>query len=111
MNTKWLTKFLLNKIRLNLPPMSETEKIAIEAGSVWWDSSLLSGNPNWKNFFKTPAQTLSPQEKVFIQHEVNTVCSMVHEWKTNHEDKEFPKDAWEYIKKNKFLSMIIPKQP
>ncbi len=110
MNTKWLTKFLLNKIRLNLPPMSETEKIAIEAGSVWWDSSLLSGNPNWKDFFNIPAQTLSSQEKVFLQHEVNEVCSMVHEWKTNHEDKEFPKEAWEYIKKNKFLSMIIPKK-
>ena len=30
-----------------LPPMSATERDAIEAGTVWWDGELFSGKPDW----------------------------------------------------------------
>ncbi|RML89283.1 Acyl-CoA dehydrogenase, partial [Pseudomonas syringae pv. maculicola] len=30
-----------------LPPMSETERDAIDAGTVWWDGELFSGRPDW----------------------------------------------------------------
>lgn len=30
-----------------LPPLSDTEREAMEAGSVWWDGELFGGNPNW----------------------------------------------------------------
>jgi acyl-CoA dehydrogenase len=31
-----------------LPQMSETERVALEAGTVWWDGELFRGNPDWK---------------------------------------------------------------
>ena len=36
---------LLRRIRKILPPMSETERDAIEAGSVWWEAELFRGAP------------------------------------------------------------------
>tara|TARA_E500000178_G_C17038911_1_gene765277 strand:- start:18286 stop:20583 length:2298 start_codon:yes stop_codon:yes gene_type:complete len=110
MKTEWITKKILNKIRLNLPSMSETEKIALEAGSVWWDKSLLSGQPEWKKFFETSKPELTEEENNFINNEVEEVCSMVQEWKVNHESKKVPEPIWNFIKKKRFLSMIIPKK-
>ena len=31
-----------------LPPLSQTEREAMEAGDVWWDGELFSGNPDWQ---------------------------------------------------------------
>ena len=39
--------------RKALPQMSETERVAIEAGDVWWDASLFSGNPDWRELFRS----------------------------------------------------------
>ena len=30
-----------------MPPMSQTEREALEAGTVWWDGELFSGRPAW----------------------------------------------------------------
>ena len=32
-----------------MPPMSRTEKEAIDAGTTWWEGDLFRGNPDWKN--------------------------------------------------------------
>ncbi len=32
-----------------LPPLSQTEREAMEAGDVWWDGELFSGNPDWQS--------------------------------------------------------------
>src|ERR1700743_3590623 len=31
-----------------LPRLGETERIALEAGTVWWDAELFSGMPHWE---------------------------------------------------------------
>ena len=31
-----------------LPRMGDTERIALEAGTVWWDGDLFSGDPDWR---------------------------------------------------------------
>ena len=28
--------------------MSDTEREALEAGTVWWDGELFTGNPDWR---------------------------------------------------------------
>jgi len=38
---------LLNRIRQVLPPMSQTERDAIDSGTVGWESELFRGNPDW----------------------------------------------------------------
>ena len=53
---QWLSRPLLRRIRKVLPPMSETERDAIEAGSVWWESELFRGAPDWQTLqnYKMP---------------------------------------------------------
>jgi acyl-CoA dehydrogenase len=46
---KWFQK--------TLPPMSQTEREAIEAGTVWWDGELFSGRPDWDKLLAYPSAT------------------------------------------------------
>ena len=43
----FITKPIFSFARGVLPPMSDTEREALEAGDVWWDADLFTGNPDW----------------------------------------------------------------
>lgn len=110
MNTTALSNYVFNKIRSAMPSMSQTEKTALDAGTVWWDKELMSGAPDWSLLLQTKKPLLSEKENNFIENEVNTICAMVNEWVTNHEEKAYPKEAWKFARDNRFLSMIIPEK-
>lgn len=93
-----------------LPAMSETEKEALDAGTVWWDAELFSGKPNWKTLFDVPRPQLTDEERAFVDGPVETLCDMLDDWQINRELKDLPPEAWAFIKKERFLSMIIPKE-
>ncbi|NVJ61035.1 MAG: acyl-CoA dehydrogenase [Gammaproteobacteria bacterium] len=93
-----------------LPPMNQTEKDALEAGDVWWDGDLFKGNPDWNSMLKYPKPELSKEEREFVDVQAEKLCELVDDWKVTHEDKDLPKEAWDYMKKEGFLGMIIPKE-
>ncbi len=35
------------------PKVSDTEKVALEAGTVGWDGELFTGRPDWHNLLIT----------------------------------------------------------
>ena len=39
---------VMRAVRSFLPQMGDTERIALEAGTIWWDGELFSGNPDWR---------------------------------------------------------------
>src|SRR5688572_13284801 len=43
-----LSARILPRIAPILPKMSDTEKVAIEAGTVGWEAEFFTGNPSWK---------------------------------------------------------------
>ncbi len=92
-----------------LPKISDTEKTALRAGDVWVEGELFSGKPDFKKIFSNPYPTLSVEEQAFIDNEVNEVCSMTSDWEV-FEKRDLPKEVWKYLKENKFLGMIIPKE-
>lgn len=92
-----------------LPVISQTEKDAIEAGNVWMDAELFSGKPNFKTLLSQPYPVLTQEEKAFLDGPVNTLCEMVNDWQV-HRSRQFSKETWDYLKKEKFFGMIIPKQ-
>jgi len=101
---------LLGWFRKVLPPMSATEKEAIDAGTVWWDAELFSGRPEWKRLLDTPSPELSAEEKAFLDGPVNTLCGMLDDWKIENECNDLPPEVWQYVKEQKFFGMIIPKK-
>jgi acyl-CoA dehydrogenase len=93
-----------------LPDMSQTEKEAIDAGTVWWDADLFSGKPDWAKLLAIPEPKLSAEEQAFLDGPCEEVCAMAHDWEITHERCDLPPQVWQYIKDKGFLGMIIPKK-
>jgi len=107
---QYLSKPALDVYRKIMPEMSSTEKEAIDAGTVWWDGEIFSGDPNWNTLHTIPEARLSPEEQAFLDGPVETVCGMVDEWDVNHKRADLPPEVWQYLKDNKFFAMIIKKE-
>ena len=43
-----ISSFLMRLIGKVLPNIGDTERVALEAGTVWWDGEIFSGNPDWQ---------------------------------------------------------------
>src|SRR5580765_2172679 len=115
LNVPWLrrkafTDRVLAIYRRILPDMSQTEKEAIDAGTVWWDADLFSGRPDWDKLLAVRAPRLSPEEKAFVDGPVEELCAMCNDWEITHELQDLPPQVWQYIKDKGFLGMIIPKK-
>ncbi|ENM5749665.1 acyl-CoA dehydrogenase FadE [Vibrio mimicus] len=93
-----------------LPAMSQTEKEALEAGTVWWEAELFKGKPDWKKLHTIPAPKLSAEEQAFLDGPVNEVCAMVNDHQVTHELADLPPEIWTFLKEKKFFAMIIKKQ-
>lgn len=92
-----------------LPPMSQTEREAIDAGTVWWDGQLFSGQPDWNTLLDYPAPTLTAEEQAFIDGPTEELCALVSDWQIG-QDLDLPPAAWEHIKQHGFFALIIPKE-
>ncbi|WEN14910.1 acyl-CoA dehydrogenase [Rhodanobacter sp. AS-Z3] len=92
------------------PKLSETEQTALEAGTVGFEGELFSGKPDWHELLKQPKPELSVEEQAFMDGPVEQLCAMIDDWQITHELADLPPNVWEFIKKNRFFGMIIPKQ-
>ena len=106
---KHFTKPLFAWFQKVLPPMSNTEKDAIEAGTVWWDGELFSGRPDWDKLLAYPKATLTAEEQAFIDGPTEELCAMVSEWEIGQR-MDLPVEAWEHIRQHGFFALIIPKE-
>jgi acyl-CoA dehydrogenase len=105
-----ITRPALEAYRKLLPSMSDTEREALEAGSVWWDGELFSGMPHWDRLTEFPAPQLSDEEQAFFDGPCEQLCAMTDGWDMAHNRGDMPPEVWAFIKKHKFFAMIIPKQ-
>ena len=105
-----ITKPVYKALGGAMPSMSDTEREALDAGTSWWEKELFMGAPNWDTFANYPYPQLSEEEQSFIDNEVETLCAMLDEWQIQHKDKDLSPEAWQFIKSNGFLGLIIPKE-
>jgi acyl-CoA dehydrogenase len=101
---------LLRLYRRLMPPISVTEREALNAGTVWWDGALFSGRPDWRALFATPAPALSAEEQAFLDGPVEELCRLLDDWKVNEVWRDLPPEVWRLLKEKGFFGMIIPKQ-
>lgn len=102
-----VTSWVMPIVGAALPRMGDTERIALEAGSVWWDAELFSGRPAWKKLLGFRAKALTESERAFLSGPVETLCTMVDEWDVLAR-RDLSPEVWEYLKKERFFGMIIP---
>lgn len=105
-----ITRPLFKLYRKALPPLSDTEREAIDAGTVWWDGDLFTGDPDWDKLLKIGRPVIPPEEQAFIDGPVEELCRMVDAWKVSHVWAEIPPHIVQFIKQQRFLGLIIPKE-
>lgn len=104
-----LTRYILAAFRKMMPKMSDTERQALTAGTVGWTGDLFSGMPDWDKLHAMPGANLSAEEQAFLDGPVETLCTMLNDWQISR-SMMIPDNVWNYIKKEGFFGMIIPKE-
>ncbi|MEL6904607.1 MAG: acyl-CoA dehydrogenase [Planctomycetota bacterium] len=92
-----------------LPVISETERTALTAGTVWIDGELFSGKPDWNKLIHEPYPDLTDEERAFIDGPCEEVCRMTDDWQV-HQERDLPEKVWQYLKNEGFFGLIIPKE-
>lgn len=105
-----ISKKALSLFKKVLPAMSQTEKEALDAGTVWWEAELFKGKPNWKQLHAIKDPKLSAEEQAFLDGPVSEVCAMVNDYQVTHELADLPPEVWQFLKDHKFFAMIIKKK-
>jgi len=105
-----VSSLALRVFRKLLPKISQTEQEALDAGTVWWEGELFSGKPDWNKLLAYPKPTLSAEEQAFLDGPVEQLCAMLDEWHITHERHDLPPEVWQFIRENRFFSLIIPKE-
>jgi acyl-CoA dehydrogenase len=105
-----LTPALMAFYKRRLPPMSQTEREAIDAGTVWWDAELFSGRPDWARLLSAPPARLTEEERTFIDRETDQLCAMVPDTEEGDGFRGMSPETWRFIREKGFLGMIIPKE-
>lgn len=104
-----VTRHVMKVMKSFLPKVSETERIALEAGVVWIEADLFSGKPDFKKLRQVPYPELTAEEKAFLDGPVDRLCDLSNDWKI-WQDRDLPPEAWELMKKERMWGMIIPKE-
>jgi alkylation response protein AidB-like acyl-CoA dehydrogenase len=92
-----------------MPPISKTEQIALGCGTIGFDRDIFSGSPSLKMLLDTYNPKLSPEEQSFLDKQVNTLCSLLNDHDVSMQ-KDFTKEAWDYMRNERFFGMKIPKE-
>jgi acyl-CoA dehydrogenase len=107
---RFITRPFLKTYRRMLPTMSDTEREALEAGTVWWDGELFTGRPDWNKLLSAQAPRLTPDEQAFIDGPCEELCRMIDDWDITHRRADLPPEVWDFLKRKGFFAMIIPKR-
>jgi len=102
-----VSRAALRTIRPQLPRMSDTERAALEAGTVWWERELFSGRPDWHTLLAFTPKPLADRERAFLEGPVEELCAMVREWDIARAG-DLPPEVWGMLKRHGFFGMIIP---
>ncbi|WP_428312380.1 acyl-CoA dehydrogenase [Hydrocarboniphaga sp.] len=92
-----------------LPSISDTERQALEAGSVWIDGDFFRGNPDFKKMLAEPYSLLPPEEQAFLDGPVEELLRMTDRFEIGR-TKRIPDEVIDFVKREGFMSFLIPKQ-
>jgi len=106
----YITAPLLKFYTRILPPLSATERTALESGTVGFEGELFSGRPQWDKLLSQPRPELTAEEQAFLDGPVEALCRSIDDWEITHVHADLPPAMWEFLKSNRFFGMIIPKQ-
>lgn len=90
-----------------MPAISKTEQIALGCGTIGFDRDIFTGSPSLKKLVDTYNPKLTAAEQEYLDVKVSQLCSLIND----HDvvvNKDFGKEAWDYMRDEKFFGMKIP---
>jgi acyl-CoA dehydrogenase len=104
-----VSRFIMPAFAKVLPRLGETERIALEAGTVWWDGELFGGMPDWRKLVDFNAPPLRDDERAFLEGPVEELCRRLDDWEV-YQRRDLSPEIWDFIRRERFFGMIIPKE-
>lgn len=92
-----------------LPQISDTERQALEAGSVWIDGQFFAGQADFAKILAQPYGQLSAEEQAFLDGPCNELLAMFDRYEIQR-TRRIPDEVFAFIKQKGFMSFLIPKQ-
>ncbi|MDI1260407.1 acyl-CoA dehydrogenase family protein [Aquabacterium sp.] len=109
--TGWLASLIgraaMRPFAKALPPLGDTERAALEAGSVGFEGQLFAGQPDFSALLKVKPQAFSDAEQSFLDHEVLELCAMPDDHAIDQAG-DLPPEVWRFLRDKCFFGMIIP---
>lgn len=106
---KFITPALRAWFKRAVPPVSDTERIALEAGSPGFEAGFFAAQPEWDKLLDPVVwPRLTGEEQSFIDGPLREFCAMLDHFAIAR-DQDLPPEAWEFLKKNRFFGLGIPK--
>lgn len=90
-----------------LPRLSDTERQALAAGTVWLDGEIFSGIPNLRRILAEPYPELSERERAFLDGPVEEVCRLCDPWEISR-TRTIPEPIWRRLREHRFFGLSIP---
>jgi len=90
-----------------LPPIGDTERAALEAGTVGFEGRLFAGRPDFDALAAVGPNRLTADEQSFLDNEVRALIAMLDDFAID-EEGDLPAEVWQFMREKKFFGMIIP---
>ena len=107
---QYITQPLYRALKKEVPAISETEREALEAGTVGWDAELFGGRPDFAKLRRLAPISLSSEERAFLEGPTEELCKRLDDWRIRHEQHDIPDDIWAFVREHGFLGMLISKE-
>jgi acyl-CoA dehydrogenase len=104
---RWLGRTAMPYFSKALPAMGDTERAALEAGTVGFEGQLFAGRPDFDALLAIPPNRLTPAEHAFLDGPVRDLIGMLDEFAIDTEG-DLPAAVWQHLRRHRFFGMIIP---
>ncbi|WP_411884180.1 acyl-CoA dehydrogenase [Polaromonas sp. YR568] len=105
----WLGQAAMKPFAQALPVMGDTERAALEAGTVGFEGRLFSGRPDFDTLLAAGPNVLTAKEQAFLDTEVTALCTMLDDFAIDQAG-DLPAEVWAYLREHRFFGMIIPEE-
>jgi alkylation response protein AidB-like acyl-CoA dehydrogenase len=92
-----------------MPAISKTEQTALGCGTIGFDRDIFSGSPSLQKLIDTYEPKITAEEKEFLEVKVDKLCSMLNDHDVSMK-KDFSKEAWDYMRDERFFGLKVPKE-
>jgi acyl-CoA dehydrogenase len=107
--TQWLGQAAMKPFARALPAMGDTERAALEAGTVGFEGRLFSGTPDFDALLAAGPNVLTTREQAFLNNEVTALCALLDDFAID-QAADLPAGVWAFMRDKRFFGMIIPEE-